>query len=107
MDHWLLLLEIIDSSPDKEKFWQGCEAVAKAHSEQLSNKVRTPEELLRRLEACNFFRLIKNSEKEFTLMLSSEATKKFIKKLIEDFLNNMGFDADVKEDFSKLRVNII
>jgi negative regulator of replication initiation len=107
MDHWILLLNLIDSSPKKEKFWQGCRAVAKAHSEQLPSKVRTPAELLERLEACNFFRLVKNSEKDFTLVLNSNSTKKFVRTIVEDFLNCMKFNAEVKEDFSKLRVRIL
>lgn len=107
MDHWLLLLDLIDSSPKKEKFWQGCKAVAKAHAEQLSSKTGTPENLLERLAACNLFRLIKKSEDEFTLVLNAEATKKFIKTLVEDFLIAMGFKVKVKEDITKLRVKIV
>jgi hypothetical protein len=107
MDHWLLLIGLIDSSPKKEKFWQGCRAVAMAHAEQLPSKVRTPGELLERLEACNFFRLVKNSEKDFTLVLNSNVTKKFVKTIVEDFLSCMDFKAEVKEDFSKLRVKIL
>ena len=49
IDHWLLFLRLIESSPDKEKFWEGCKAVAKSHSEQFRSKVRTIEELLERL----------------------------------------------------------
>ncbi|MEW6222182.1 MAG: ribbon-helix-helix protein, CopG family [Candidatus Hadarchaeota archaeon] len=107
MDHWILLLNLIDSSPKKEKFWKGCRAVALAHAEQLRSKVRTPEELLERLEACNFFRLVKNSEKDFTLVLNSNATKKFVKEIVKDFMDCMKFSAEVKEDFSKLRVRLL
>ncbi|PIU13470.1 MAG: CopG family transcriptional regulator [Hadesarchaea archaeon CG08_land_8_20_14_0_20_51_8] len=107
LDHWLLLLDLVDSSPKREKFWQGCKAVAKAHAEQLPSKIRTPEELLERLAACNFFRLIKNSDKEFTLVLTSEITKKFVKTTIEDFMDLIGFKAEVKEDLAKLRVKIV
>ena len=107
IDHFILLLSLIGSSSKEEKFWQKCKAVAKAHAEQLSSKIHTPEELLERLAACNFFRLIKNSEKEFTLVLSSGATRKFVKRLVEDFLESMGFDVEVKEHLAKLTVKII
>lgn len=107
LDHWLLFLELIDTSPKREKFWKGCKAVAQAHAEQLPSKVRTPEELLERLAACNFFRLVKDSEKEFTLVLSSDVAKKFVKTLVEDFMGLMGFTAEVKEDLSKLRVRVV
>jgi negative regulator of replication initiation len=106
IDHFILLLDLIGSSPKMEKFWQKSKAVAKSHAEQLSSKIRTPEDLLERLAACNFFRLIKNSEKEFTLVLSSVATRKFVKRLVEDFLESMEFDADVKEHLAKLTVKI-
>jgi len=106
IDHLVLLLDLIDSSPKEEKFWRECKVVAKAHAEQLSSKVHTPEELLERLAACNFFRLIKDSEKKFTLVLSSDAARKFVKRLVEDFLDSMGFDAEVKEHLAKLTVKI-
>jgi hypothetical protein len=106
IDHFILLLGLIGSSPKEDTFWEKCRAVAKSHAEQLSSKIRTPEELLERLAACNLFRLIKNSEKEFTLVLTSGATRKFIKKLVEDFLESMGFDVEVKEHLVKLTLKI-
>ena len=106
IDHFILLLSLIGSSPKEDKFWEKCKAVAKSHAEQLSNKIRTPEQLLERLAACNLFRLIKNSEKEFTLVLTSDATRKFVKRLVEDFLESMGFKVEVKEHLAKLTVKI-
>ncbi len=104
INHWLLFLGLIDSSPEKEKFWEGCKAVAKSHSEQFGSKVQTVEDLLERLAACNFFELVKDSDTEFTLVLKSDAAKKFVKTLLEDLFSGMNFGAEVHEDLGKLRV---
>jgi len=38
VDHWLLLLNLIESSPEKEKFWTNCREVARSHAEQTEAK---------------------------------------------------------------------
>jgi Arc/MetJ-type ribon-helix-helix transcriptional regulator len=104
VDHWLLFLELVESSPKNEYFWEKHREVAKSHAAQLSSKVLSVEELLARLEACNFFKVAKNSESDFTLILGSETTKKFIKMFIEEYFLAAGLKVEVKEDLAKLRV---
>ena len=43
VDHWLLFLRLIESSPDKEKFWAQHREVARSHKDQLKSKVQTAE----------------------------------------------------------------
>jgi glycosidase len=104
IDHWLMFLHLISSSPEKEKFWSEHKQVARAHWEQLKTKVHSPEELLERLEACNFFRLTKNGSKDFTLVLVSELSKDFIRIFLEEYFAAMGVKAEIKENLTKLRV---
>lgn len=104
IDHWLMFLRLISSSPEKEKFWSEHKQVARAHWEQLKTKVHSPEELLERLEACNFFRLTKNDSKDFTLVLVSELSKDFIRIFLEEYFAAMGVKAEIKENLTKLRV---
>ncbi|MFQ5999940.1 MAG: ribbon-helix-helix protein, CopG family [Candidatus Bathyarchaeia archaeon] len=106
VDHWLLLLNLIETSPEKDKFWEDCKEVARSHAEQLAGKVRTVQDLLERLEACNFYRVNKDSESDFTLVLFSEIHKKFVKTFLEGVFAGMGFKAEVKEDLAKLRVKV-
>jgi hypothetical protein len=106
VDHWLLFLQLIESSPDKEKFWAGHKAVARAHKDQLKSKVHSAEELLTRLEVCNFYRLTKQSEKEFTLIFGSELPKKFVQVFLEEYFAAMGIKAEIKENLTKLSVSI-
>ena len=75
VDHWLLLLNLIESSPEKDKFWTDCKEVARSHAEQLKQKVPSIDSFLERLETCNFFRMNKNSKNDFTLILGSEIPK--------------------------------
>jgi len=104
VDHWLLFLDLIESSPEKECFWKKCREVAKSHAEQLRQKVRSVEDLLERLEACNFFRMTKNCENNFTLVLGSERAREFVRIFLEEFLSAAGLRADIRGNIAKLRV---
>jgi hypothetical protein len=105
VDHWLLFLKLVESS-GKESFWKEHRDVARSHTEQLKNKVLTAEELLGRLEICNFFRMTKDSENDFTLVLGSELPKKFVKIFLEEYFAGMGVKAEIKENLAKLRVAV-
>ncbi len=106
VDHWLLFLRLIESSPDKEKFWSEHREVARAHKEQLKSNVHTAEELLARLETCNFFRMTKQSEKDFTLIFGSELPKKFVRVFLEEYFAAMAIKAEIKENLTKLSVTV-
>ena len=106
VDHWLLFLDLVESSPDKEKFWAKHREIARSHKEQLQSKTHTAEQVLIRLENCNFFRLSKNSEKDFTLVLGSELPKKFVRILVEEFFSVLGIKAEIRENLAKLNVTI-
>ncbi len=105
IDRWLLFLDMLDSIPEKEEFWKKSEKIAESHAEQLSSRVQTPSDLLERLAACNFFRLSKTSDEEFTLIVNSEKSRRFVKRLLEDFSQSMGFDLEIQEGIGKLRVS--
>ncbi len=104
VDHWLLFLRLIETSTEKEKFWKEHREVACSHWDQLKAKIRTPEELLTRLETCNLFRLKKNSPNDFTLILVSELSKDFVKLFLDEYFAAMGVYAEVTENLAKLRV---
>lgn len=106
VDHWLMFLRLIQSSPEKEQFWKEHRELARAHWEQLKTKVHSTEDMLVRLEACNFYRLIKNGPNDFTLVLVSEVSKDFIRVFLEEYFAAMGAKVEVKENLTKLRVII-
>jgi hypothetical protein len=106
VDHWLMFLRLISSSPEQEKFWSEHKEVARAHWEQLKTKVHSAEEMLVRLEACNFYRLTKNAPNDYTLVLVSEVSKDFIRIFLEEYFAAMGVKAEIKENLTKLRVTV-
>jgi len=106
VDHWLMFLRLIATSTQKDAFWTEHRKVARAHCEQLKNNIRSPEDLLERLEVCNFFRLTKNVPNDFTLVLASEISKDFIRIFLEEYFVAMGAKAEIKENLTKLRVTI-
>ncbi len=106
IDHFLMFLSFVEASPLKETFWSDHKKVAESHSEHLPPRINTPKDFLERLEACNFFKLSKTSETEYTLILYSDQTKKFVKTLVDDVLKGMGFKVEIKEDLAKLRLKV-
>lgn len=107
IDHWLLFLRFIETHPEKEKFWELNKPIYEAHAEQFKHQMYSVEDVLRRLEACNYFTLNKVSKNDYTLILSSEMLKKFVKTLLEETFSGMGFQVDIREDLAKLRVKVL
>lgn len=106
VDHWMLFLKMLENSKNSKDFWEAHEDIAKSHAEQFSRNMQDFEEVLKRLEACNLFKLRKASNNEYTLMLGSALSKKFIKILLKKAAEGMGSDVKIKEDFSKLRIEL-
>ena len=107
IDHWLLFLKFMESHPDKEKFWELNKAICEAHAEQFKHTYFRVESVLKRLEACNFFTVTQVSKNEFTLVLSSDVLKTFVKALLAETLSGMGFNVEIKEDLAKLRLKVL
>ena len=82
-------------------------AVSQAHAEEFRRNKQGAEFVLERLEICNLFKLSKMSETDFTLILGYDVPKKFVKMELEHIFAKMGIKVDIKEDFSKLRLNIL
>ncbi len=59
VDHWILILNLLKSLPDQEKFWSAHRTVAQSHRDQLKSKFHTAEEVLVKAGGMHFFRLIK------------------------------------------------
>ena len=104
VDHYLSFLKFIEESPNKEKFWENHKEIGRSHAEQFHDKFETFEDVMKRLETCNFFKTIKESPNRYTLLLGSEIPKTFIKMLLEEVLNGMGFKAEIKENLTKLTI---
>jgi len=107
IDHWILFLNFIESHPDKESFWAMHRSVSLAHAEEFRRRNEDVEFVLKRLEACNLFKLSKSSETDFALILGYESSKNFIKKELNDIFSKMGIKIEIKEDFAKLRLKIL
>jgi len=106
LDHYLSFLEFINHAPEKEKFWTSHQEIAKSHAEEFIHKISNPEEILFRLETCNFFKMIKESPTRYTLLLGSNIPKQFIKTFLKEVFNGIGKDIEIYEDFAKLRIKI-
>lgn len=107
IDHWLLFLRFIDTHPDAEAFWEKHRDVCRAHAEQFRHRLYSADLILNRLEACNLFKLSRTSDTEYTLILSSDLSKKFVRTEVEEILRGMGFAVEIKEDFGKIRVKLL
>jgi hypothetical protein len=107
IDHWILFLKFIESHPEEEQFWALNKPIYEAHAEQFGQQGYSVEDVLKRLEACNYFTVNQVSKNDYTLILNSDVLKRFLKTLLEGTLEGMGFKVSIKEDFAKLRVKIL
>jgi hypothetical protein len=108
IDHWLLFLKNIESSSNQSDFWGTHREIARSHAEQLAKKITTPEAMLRRLETCNLYKISRSngSPNEYTLLTGSGTQRRFVREFLEETFAGMGFSANIKEDYSKLRVTL-
>ncbi len=106
IDHFFSFLNFIEKAPNNEKFWKNHKIIGKAHAEEFSDKIEinSVEEVIKRLELCNFFKMIKDSSNRYTLLLGSQVSKTFIKMFLEEVLSGMGFKFKIKEGVAKLKI---
>lgn len=106
IDHYLSFLKFVEESSDQKRFWEINRAIGKAHAEEFRQtlKVSTLENVLERLEVCNFFKIVKDTSNGYTLLLGSDIQKNFIKIFLEEVLNGMGFNVLIQEGLSKIKI---
>ena len=105
IDHLVVFLHMVETHPEKEKFMEIHREIARSHADQFAGK--SVDYILRRLEACNFFRINKIGEKEYTLILVSKDTKEFVRVFLEEVLEGVGIKYEIKEDLTKLRLRLL
>jgi hypothetical protein len=108
VDHWLLFLKTVETSTSQSDFWNTHRDIARSHAEQLAKKITTPDALLKRLETCNLYKISRSDSapNEYTLLTGSGTQRRFVREFLEETFAGMGFDANIKEDYSKLRVTL-
>ncbi len=108
VDHWLLFLKTVESSSNQSEFWNTHRDIARSHAEQLAKKITSPQALLKRLETCNLFKISRSDSapNEYTLLTGSGTQRRFTREFLEETFAGMGFDANIKEDYSKLRITL-
>ena len=106
VDHYLSFLKFIEESPESDKFWLINKSIGKAHAEEFSQHFSFPtvENVIGRLETCNFFKIVKDSSNRYTLLLGSDIQKNFVKTFLKEIFQEMGFNVKIKESLSKLKL---
>ena len=102
LDHLVILLDIVEKYKD-EGFWELHKEIARNHAEQFSGM--TIEEILRRLEACNFFRLGRSGS-EYVLVFGSDHIKKFMRVFLEEVLKGLNKKFEIRENLTKIRIGV-
>lgn len=109
VDHYLSILKYIKESPQSpelEEFWEAHIKIGKNHAEQFKGNIKSFDAVVKRLETCNFFKLIKESSTRYTLLLGSNIPKEFMKSFLLEVMNGMGFNIEIKESFAKLKISL-
>lgn len=103
LDHLALFLKIIDELPMRDVFWEDHKMIARNHAEEFRNL--DAERILRRLEACNLFRMGRSAD-GLTLIFGNEAVKKFVRVFLEEIFLNLHKEVELKDDITKIRVKL-
>ena len=108
VDHYLSFLKFIEESSEPERFWEINKTIGKAHAEEFSQLFVFPsvENVIERLELCNFFKIVKDSPQRYTLLLGSDIQKNFMISFLKEIFRDMNFNVEIKESFSKLKLTI-
>ena len=108
VDHYLSFLKFIEESSEPERFWEINKTIGKAHAEEFSQLFVFPsvENVIERLELCNFFKIVKDSPQRYTLLLGSDIQKNFMISFLKEIFRDMSFNVEIKESFSKLKLTI-
>lgn len=104
LDHLIAFLNMVEEMPNQEEFWETHKKIAMNHAEQFQSMDIGP--ILRRLETCNFYRLVKSGE-DYTLIFGNESIKKFLRIFLEEIFNNLHKNVEIKDELSKLRVRSV
>jgi hypothetical protein len=107
IDHWYLFLDFIQSSQNQEKFWVKHREIARFLGEQLQSADLTVEEMLNRLELCNFFKVIKLTATDFTLVIGNDLPMNFITGFLEEFFAGIGLKVELKSQLSKISLHVV
>jgi len=103
LDHLLVLLKIAEGSETPSKWSDLHKEIAVNHSEQFRGM--ETEQVLARLEACNFFRTSLGKE-GYTLVFGSPEIKRFMRSFLEEILKGANRRFEIKEDLTKLRLKL-
>jgi len=107
LDHWILFLRLIETHPDREKFYIQLGDICRDHAGQLKEQFLNAESILRRMEVCNLFKVNKIGRNQFSLVFNCISAKNFFRKELEMIFADMGFLVEIKEGISKLRIKVI
>ena len=106
IERWILFMKMVDTLPPDHEFWTSCMRIAKDQAEEFKGKIGSPHAALERFGDCNWFRLQRNSEKEFLLVLNSEMSIRFVEFAMANLLSAMGYKADLTANSGKIRVRL-
>jgi len=104
--HWKAIFsEIGDGS---EKFWDNVNRIGKEHLSEFHDKgLRDIESMLEYVENKNWYKLSKDSENSFTLILTVSEAASFVKAFFEGLFKNYPKKVEVIEEFKKLRIRAV
>ena len=103
--HWKAIFsEIGDGS---EKFWDNVNRIGKEHLSEFHDKgLRDIESMLEYVENKNWYKLSKDSENSFTLILTVSEAANFVKAFFEGLFKHYPKKVEITEEYKKLRIRV-
>lgn len=103
--HVRLLFDELANAPSE--FWDGLREIGAEHGRQYRDKgMGRPEDILRVMEAANWFHLAPESDRSWALILTEASAKPFVHAFLEGFFRDQDPRVEVVLERTKLRVRV-
>ncbi|MEF8847719.1 MAG: hypothetical protein V5A68_01130 [Candidatus Thermoplasmatota archaeon] len=103
--HWKAIFQEIDEGSDG--FWKKVKKTGREHRREYYDKgIRDIQDVLEYVEKTNWYRLSKDSEKSYTLILNVSGSGKFISKFFEGFFEEHPEKVNIFTESKKVRINV-
>ena len=104
--HWKSIFKEIGDGTDQ--FWEEVYDIGTAHWKEYYDKgIKNIQQILEYVEKTNWYKLNKDSENSYTLILTVSEASKFVATFFKGFFSRYSRTVEIHEDYKKIRIRII
>ncbi len=96
-----------DVEEHSEKFWERTYEIGRQHWKEYRDKgIDDVDQVLNYINHAGWYRLSKNNEDSYTLILKVKESRRFVKSFLKGVFDSSPYDVQLEEGYGKLRVKV-